>query len=83
MDDETEPGRSTPGTGEGSDLDLPSGDALLGMPLGTLMRPELLRSLAMIGVAAGILLWPDRTDRVLGILVGIALAIYGSRPPST
>lgn len=62
--------------GAAEDADLPRDDALLGVPVRDLFGVRAFRGLALILVAITILVWPNRTGRVLGVLLGLALAIY-------
>jgi uncharacterized hydrophobic protein (TIGR00271 family) len=66
--------RVAPGADLDSDLD--PGDHLLGLSPRTLLETRALRGVAMIAVSLVIVLWPDRTDRVLAVLAGLGLGIY-------
>jgi uncharacterized hydrophobic protein (TIGR00271 family) len=59
-----------------ADLDLPGHERLLGVPWTSFMRARALRGVGLVVLALVILLWPDRTDRVLAFLVGIGLTGY-------
>ncbi|MGI9578793.1 MAG: DUF389 domain-containing protein, partial [Microthrixaceae bacterium] len=63
-------------TAAAADADLAPGDHLIGLSPGTLVEARAMRGLAMVLVALVILLWPNRTDRVAAVLVGIGLGIY-------
>lgn len=65
-----------PTTGPESDSDLPPGDRLVGLSPRTFIEVRAVRGLAMVLIALIILLWPNRTDRVAAVLVGIGLGIY-------
>jgi uncharacterized hydrophobic protein (TIGR00271 family) len=56
--------------------DMPEDDSLLGVPFTALLSVRAMRGLALLGIALLILLWPDRTDRVVGRLLGVALVVY-------
>lgn len=56
--------------------DLDEGDRLLGVPWRSIVRLDAMRGLALLALAAAIVLWPRRTDSVLAVLLGLALAIY-------
>ncbi len=58
--------------------DLPEGDRLLGVPWRSFIDLRSLRGLGMIGVALVVLVWPTPSERVLAVLVGIALAGYAA-----
>ena len=59
----------------GGDTDLPPGDRLLGLRPGSLFEARAMRGFGMLVLALVILLWPDRTDRALAVLVGIGLVM--------
>jgi uncharacterized hydrophobic protein (TIGR00271 family) len=58
------------------DADMPAGDPLLGVPFRELLHVRAVRGMVLVLVAGVILVWPNRTGRVLGILVGLALSVY-------
>lgn len=58
------------------DEDMAGNDTLLGVPFSALLSVRAMRGMALLGIALLILLWPDRTDRVMGRLLGIALGVY-------
>lgn len=59
-----------------ADVDLADGERLLGVPWSTLLNVQAVRGVGLLLVAIVVLLWPDRTDRVLAVLVGIGLGGY-------
>jgi len=48
------------------------------LDLPRLLQPNVLRRVAGIAIALLILFWPERTDLVLGRLIGITLVVYAS-----
>jgi len=70
------PGAHLPEAEVADDGDVPPQDTLLGIPLGALVQVEALRGLALLTVAIVLVVWPDPTDRVLGLLVGLAVLVY-------
>lgn len=61
---------------QAADQDLPSHEQLLGVPWLSFLQVRALRGVGLVVLALAILLWPDRTDRILAVLVGIGLAGY-------
>ena len=55
--------------------DLGREDQLLGVPLRAFLRPSTLRGLLLVTAAAALIVWPDRTDRALGLVLGVAIAL--------
>lgn len=55
--------------------DLGREDQLLGVPLRAFLRPSTLRGLLLVSAAAALIVWPDRTDRALGLVLGVAIAL--------
>lgn len=49
-----------------------------GLDLSWLKSPVAIRALAGIAVAAAVLMWPGRTDRILARLIGLALGVVAS-----
>lgn len=66
----------TPDDERTADVDLADGEHLLGTPWSTLLDVQAVRGLGLLLVAIVVLLWPDRTDQVLAVLVGIGLGGY-------
>ncbi|MCB0970083.1 MAG: DUF389 domain-containing protein [Acidimicrobiales bacterium] len=60
----------------GSDLDLPRSDWLLGVPLRAFLRPRALQGVVLVAVAVALVVWPHRTDRALGLVVGLGCLAY-------
>lgn len=61
-----------------SDGDLGEHDTLLGTPVRSLFSIGTIRGLGLVGIAVAILLWPERTDRILALLVGVGLAFLAA-----
>lgn len=58
--------------------DLADGETLLGVPVRALFSIETLRGLGLVVLAVAVLLWPDRSDRVLALLLGGGLAFLAA-----
>lgn len=71
-------GGDAEGDGAGDDADLPADDTLFGVPFRRLLRVRALRGLGLVVLAAALLLWPEPTDRIVGRLVGLGLAVYAA-----
>ena len=56
--------------------DLDEQQPLLGVPWGALWSVHMVRGGLLLAIAVAILLWPQRTDRVLAFLLGVALVLY-------
>jgi uncharacterized hydrophobic protein (TIGR00271 family) len=61
-----------------ADRDMPGDEQLLGVPWTAFAQARALRGVGLVVLALMILLWPDRTDRVLAVLVGVGLAGYAA-----
>lgn len=69
-----EPPETSTGDAELEDLDESSaGLALANVDMALLRSPVVVRALAGITVATLILIWPERTDRILARLIGLGL----------
>lgn len=62
----------------GDDADLPPDDTLFGVPFRRLLRVRALRGLGLVVLAAALLLWPEPSDRIVGRLVGLGIAVYAA-----
>lgn len=62
----------------GDDADLPPDDTLFGVPFPRLLRVRALRGLGLVVLAAALLLWPEPSDRIVGRLVGLGIAVYAA-----
>ena len=60
------------------DLDEQPGFGLRELDSSLLSNPVLVRAVGEIAVASLVLFWPDRTDRILAILIGVAVLIVSS-----
>jgi uncharacterized hydrophobic protein (TIGR00271 family) len=58
------------------DRDMPADEQLLGIPWSSFAQVRALRGFGLLVLALVILLWPDRTNTVLAVLIGAALALY-------
>lgn len=73
------PAATTPATRAGmGQRDMASDVPLLGVPWSEMLSLATLRGLTVMGLAVAMLLWPDRSDDVLGVLVGAGLGIVAA-----
>ena len=60
------------------DLDDRSGFELAPIDFDLVRSPAVVRALAAIAVATMVLAWPDRSDRILARLIGLAILVLAS-----
>lgn len=63
---------------EFEDLEEEAGPDLARLDLRQLRHPVVIRAVGGIVLASAVLLWPQRTDRILARLVGLALIVFAS-----
>jgi uncharacterized hydrophobic protein (TIGR00271 family) len=60
----------------GEDRDLPGDDVLLGVPAWSFLHLRALGGLGLLAIAVTVVVWPEPTDKVLGIMAGLVIAGY-------